>query len=219
MWLLLMVGSPIKWLERTGFVMIRHTLLLRTSEQTSFNRAISFNNHNVNLFFKNLKEVKEKFRFSPQDVYNLDETAFTTVHKPPKVLAKGGQKIVGQITSAERGTLVTIVAIVSASGKAIPPFLIFPRVHFKEHMLHNAPIGSKGAASPSGWMVSYLFSSELKHFIELERLTNPKLIIMDNHESHLSIETLNFAKENGFNTPYITNTLQSQVAATRCGCC
>ncbi|KAF2890041.1 hypothetical protein ILUMI_16132, partial [Ignelater luminosus] len=68
-----------------------------------------------------------------------------------------------------------------------------------EHMLYNAPTGSKGAASPSGWMASDLFSSVLKHFFEHERPTvaNPKLIIMDNHESHLNIEALDFTKENG----------------------
>ncbi|KAF2898608.1 hypothetical protein ILUMI_07567 [Ignelater luminosus] len=59
--------------------------------------------------------------------------------------------------------------------------------------------GLKEAASLSEWMVTDLFSSVLKDFVEHERPTvaNPKLIIMDNHESHLSIEALDFAKENG----------------------
>ncbi|KAF2889904.1 hypothetical protein ILUMI_16269 [Ignelater luminosus] len=104
--------------DRLYSFMIRHTLLLSTQEQTSLSRATSFNKHNVILFFNNLKEVKEKFGFSPQDIYNLDESTCTTVHKPPTVLARRGQKI---------GTLVTFVAIASATGKAIPPFSIFPR--------------------------------------------------------------------------------------------
>ncbi|KAF2890031.1 hypothetical protein ILUMI_16142 [Ignelater luminosus] len=58
---------------------------------------------------------------------------------------------------------------------------------------------ANNVASPSGWMVSDLFSSVLKHFVEHERPTvaNPKLIIMDNLESHLSTEAFDFAKENG----------------------
>ncbi|KAF2887902.1 hypothetical protein ILUMI_18271, partial [Ignelater luminosus] len=73
-----------------------------------------------------------------------------------------------------------------------------------EHMLYNAPIGSKGTASPSGWMASDLFSSVLKHFFEHERPTvaNPNLIIMDNHDSHLSIEPLDVAVFRSFKKFY-----------------
>lgn len=184
------------WLARFKKI---HKLSLRTPEQTSINRCISFNKSNVEMFFKNLLEVKQKYNLGPQDIYNLDETGMMTVHKPPKVLAPTGKKQVGQATSAERGQLVTLVGIVCATGKALPPFLIFPRKHFKDHFLKGAPPGSAGAASDSGWTNGDIFLLILQHFVTHERPTpeNPKLIILDNHESHCSIKALNFAKEKG----------------------
>ncbi|KAJ4429031.1 hypothetical protein ANN_26027 [Periplaneta americana] len=71
-----------------------------------------------------------------EDVYNLDETGLTTVQKPGKVVSSCGQKQVGKITSAERGTLVTVCAIIGSTGKAVPPFFVFPYVHFQDHMPH-----------------------------------------------------------------------------------
>lgn len=188
--------AGIEWLRS---FMARHNLSLRTPEQTSLSRATSFNRTNVVAFYSILKEALDKYKIAPQDIYNLDESGLSTVHKPPKIIAATGQKQVGQATSAERGTTVTVCCIVGATGKAVPPFIIFPRVRFYTHMLKGAPLGSAGAATKSGWMVSDLFIEVLKHFVEHERPTveKPKLILLDNHESHLSIAGLNYAKENG----------------------
>lgn len=55
----------------------------------------------------------------------MDETGVTTVQKPNKVVARKGLKQVGAITSAERGTLVTLAAAVSGGGNSVPPFFVF----------------------------------------------------------------------------------------------
>ena len=55
----------------------------------------------------------------------------------------------GRITSAEPGENVTLCACINAIGHALPPVYIFPRVHFKEHMLKGASYGSFGLSAPS----------------------------------------------------------------------
>ena len=70
----------------------------------------------INDYFDNLQSVMLKQSFAAKDIWNIDETGLTTGHKPPKVLAGKKARQIGQVTSADRGVLVTMVGCVSASG-------------------------------------------------------------------------------------------------------
>ena len=103
------------------------------------------------------------------------------------------------MTSGERGSLVTIAVAVSATGNVVPPFFIFPRVHFRDNFLKCAPPGSSGSANPSGWMKESHFLEYLEHFVKHTKCSKEKpiLLLLDNHGSHLSIQGLDFCKANG----------------------
>ena len=135
----------------------------------------------------------------PQNIWNLDETGISTVVKPRRILAKKGVKQIGQILSTERGVLVTMCCCINAIGNALPPVYIFPRVQFKNYMLKDAPAGRLGLAYPPGWMTGDLFAETLGHFIKFMKInkSNLGLLLMDYHISHLSIEAIDMAKENG----------------------
>ena len=66
-------------------------------------------------------------------------------------------------------------------------------------MLVGAPPGTSGSAYPSGWMTCENFVGYLKHFIKHSKcsITQQVLLIIDNHESHTSIEALDLCKANG----------------------
>ncbi|XP_072384505.1 uncharacterized protein [Diabrotica undecimpunctata] len=175
----------------------------------------SFNKVTVETFQNKLEEVLRRHSFGSSAIFNLDETGVTTVQRVPKIIGRKGQHQIGQVTSRERGELVTQVGIISADGKALPPIWVFPRQRFDENrMMKGVPQVALGLVSPSGWMTSDNFLKVLKHVVKntLCSDTNKILLIMDNHESHLSVEGLDYCKENGITVltlpPHTSNKLQ-----------
>jgi hypothetical protein len=192
--------AEIDWIQ--GF-MKRHVYLsMRKPENTSLPRALSFNQSNVAKFYKNLQEVLFNIDFKPSNVFNIDESNMgTTVLNPPKVIAPKGKNHVGQMASA--------------SVNSVPPVFIFPRVKFKEHFMAGAPTDSLGLSNKSDWMTAMLFVEVLCHLRSATNcsIENPILLLIENHESHDSIEAIEFSRDNGITIL----TFPPQAAASGCG--
>ncbi|KAJ8927305.1 hypothetical protein NQ314_020255 [Rhamnusium bicolor] len=148
---------------------------------------------------ESLRSALAKGKFEPSRIYNIDEMGITTVQQPPKILAPKGVKQIGGMTSAERGVLVTMICCINAAGNTVPPLFVFPRANFKNHMLKGAPVGAIGAANKSGWSNEDVFFKYLQHFISHVKPTieDKVILLLDNHESHVSIPTIELAKRSG----------------------
>lgn len=187
------------WLK--GFLKRHKEILsIRQPTGTSQARANGFTKERVDEFYDNLDKIQADKPFPAARIFNVDESGLSIVQsKIPKIIARKGKKQIGAMTSAERGSLITIVICMSPAGIFVPPMLIFPRKNMSEALMRGAPVGSIGRAHPSGWIQTNLFTQWFQHFVEYVKPTeaSPVLLILDGHYSHTkNIELIDLAKQN-----------------------
>jgi len=90
--------------------------------------------------------------------------------------------------------------IISPVGNTVRPFFIFPRARLHNSLMFSAPPGSLGFVKlpQSSWMAgpSFLKVLELvkKHTRNFKE--DCLLLLMDNHESHCTLDSILYAREN-----------------------
>lgn len=186
------------------FIQRHPNMTLRTPQQVSLNRIRGFSRENVNSFFSNFDRVTDPnrggFNYTAHSIWNMDETGFSTVPtKIGRVLSRKGSKHVGMSAAQERGTLVTMAACVNAAATVLPPFYIFSRKIMRSIFLEHATPESAGAANGSGWMQQNEFVMFMHHFIKYTgaSIERPQLLLIDNHDSHMSVDVIDMARDNG----------------------
>ncbi|KAJ8890757.1 hypothetical protein PR048_010266 [Dryococelus australis] len=96
-----------------------HNLALITPQKMTLGRIMGFNKNQVKVFFENLSLCYEKYKF------------------PPRFLIwTKGKKLVGNVSSGERGENITVVCSMSASGIFVPPAIIFACKRMRSELLH-----------------------------------------------------------------------------------
>ncbi|CAI6371189.1 unnamed protein product [Macrosiphum euphorbiae] len=187
------------WDWLAGFRKRNPELSLRSPEPTSAARAQAFNKPQVHKFFNIFFDTMRSENISVDKIYNMDESALTTVQKPSKIFAQKGKKQVGVLTSAERGQHVTVVCCIGSSGQCVPPALIFPRKTFNANLYDGAPLGTLKMYQDTGYMTGELFIEWMNHFIRNVKpsIEEKVLLLLDGHSSHKTVEALELAKKSG----------------------
>ncbi|XP_034144044.1 uncharacterized protein LOC105018472 isoform X2 [Esox lucius] len=177
----------------------RHPDFSIRPQATSLQRARSFNVTNVSQFFDNLSAIQGRHNFEAKDMWNMDETSTTAVQVMEKSSAYQGRELVEAMTSAERGTLVTMALAVNAQGDSIPPHFILPGEKVLDHFLSDRPAGCVVTSSASGWMQENDFLTFLQHFVKYTQASTqcPRLLLLDNHASHLCLRGIDYCQANG----------------------
>ena len=207
------------WLD--GFLQCHPNLATRRAESLSRARAVGLNAPIVDGWFNELGNfLKEKNVLNRGDkIWNFDETGIQMTFKTGTVIAEKGVKSVSSITPSEKGETVTVAACVSASGKYVPPMVLFKGKRMSAAMiqsLSSAPEGSVVALTESGYITSEMMVKWATHFCRFKPQVNPELpdvLLLDGHSTHVfNIEFLNIMSDNNVEVfalpPHTTHELQ-----------
>lgn len=188
------------------FIKRQPELKVNFNRKYDYKRALCEDPEVIQGWLRLVENMKAKHGILDNDTYNFDETGFMM-----------GQISTGAVvTSFERRRRPKTVQLgnrewtaviqgINATGWAIPPFVIFQgKYHLSawykdEDVPHDWVIG----VSDNGWTTNELGLPWLKHFDEdTKRRTvgTYRLLIIDGHESHDSLQFQQYCKDNNIIT-------------------
>jgi hypothetical protein len=130
----------------------------------------------------------------PERIYNMDEKGFLMgLIQVAKVICRKGDKAPRKTQDGNR-EMITVLETVSASGKLLPPFIIYEgKAHYAGWHSSNVEQqfdvqGSVFAVSPNGWTDQELGVQYLKQLFIPRVISGGEhgkcLLILDGHTSH-----------------------------------
>ena len=170
----------------------------RARHPPSYSRALCGNPEMIQDFFAQLGAIYARLNLlsKPMQIYNVDETGVTIVHKVGKVVAEVGRRV-WSITSAEKGKTHTVLSCVSASGVSLPPLLIYLRKRaVPDNLRAGAVPGTMLQSSENGWINQDIYMKWFQFFLKSIPPARPVLLIEDGHASHISMEVIELAHTN-----------------------
>lgn len=162
----------------------RNKLILRKAQNMKTSRA-SVSPEVINEFYDNLETTIKDI--PPENIVNYDETNLSDDPGIKKVLCRKGMKRVTRIIDSSKSS-VSIMWSVTASGKCLPPYVVYRATHLHDTWCEGGPAGTYYNRTKSGWFESDTFEDwldkvPLRYFKQLE---GEKVIIGDNLSTHLS---------------------------------
>ena len=183
------------WWEK--FLKRNPNLVLRVGDSTAGVRFDAITTENMDHYFNLLKCVYDEYEFRkhPESIYNMDETGVPLCPRPPKIIAKKGQKKDRYRTSGQK-TQITVLACGSATGQVQPPFIVFAAKQISPLWTVDEVNGSRFAVSDNGWIDQELFNFWLtSHFLPNAASRHPLLLLLDGHSSHFEPYSIQLARE------------------------
>ena len=166
----------------------------RTAVSLSVARAVATDVHVMDRYFEMLTDTMSDngLMHKPMQLYNCDETGMPLGAYHHKVVAQTGSN--PTCTTSNGKSQVTVLACVSATGVAMPPFVIFQRKTMNRELTIGEIPETLYGCSAKGWINQELFSHWFEnHFIQYIPASRPVLLLMDGHSSHFCPDMIRMA--------------------------
>ncbi|WAQ93423.1 hypothetical protein MAR_005894, partial [Mya arenaria] len=135
-------------------------------------------------------------RDKSEQIFNCDEVDWTGRETfRQKIIGPTAAHTYRQQTMVNQH--ITAHLCVSASGRMLPPLIIFPGSHPHRHYHDGIPDSCLFGVCESGFINTGLFHQWfIKIFLANCGSVRPVLLIMDNHDAHINLHTIKAAIEN-----------------------
>ena len=136
--------------------------------------------------------MKAKYGIVDEDIYNFNKTGFI-IGKILSQLVITGSEGYGKKKRVQPGNRewVTVIQGVGASGRRLPPFVVFAGKVLINVWFENLPADWVLEVSLNGWTNNQLGLAWLEHFDTYTKSSTVggyRLLIINGHESHCSVE-------------------------------
>jgi hypothetical protein len=201
-----------------NFVKRTDSLTTRFNRAYDRQRALCEDPALIRPWFELVEQTKAKYGICDDDVYNFDEAGFMMGKITTQLVVTGSERR-GRPKSIQPGNRewVTAIAAINAAGWSVPPFIILAGQYHLSAWYEEVEIPRDWviAVSDKGWTNNELGVEWLKHFnahTKTRVVGARRLLVLDGHESHHSLEFQELCKENNIYTlcmpPHSSHLLQ-----------
>ena len=199
-------GKPVgkNWVD--NFVKRTPELKKRWSHPYDCQQAACKDPAVIQPWFSLVQTMKEKYSIADEDTWNFDESGFLMGKITSQLVVAGSEKP-GKAKKLQPGDCewVTLIQAVGATGKRIPPFIIFAgKVLISTWFELGIPRNWIIQVSPNGWTNNNLALAWLKHFnTHAKPIGIYRMLVIDGHKSHCSVGFQDYCREHKIITLYM----------------
>ncbi|KAJ3542614.1 hypothetical protein NM208_g4000 [Fusarium decemcellulare] len=185
-----------------NFVRRHHELKTRFFRKYDYQRAKCEDPTIIRDWFRLVANTIAKYGIRSDDIWNFDETGFLMGMIATGMVVTGSERR-SKPKSVQPGNRewITVIQAINAEGWAIQPFIIGAGQYHLANWYQDSNLPGDWAitTSPNGWTDNETGLEWLKHF---DRCTSNRsvgsyrLLILDGHESHHSVDFERYCEEN-----------------------
>jgi hypothetical protein len=201
-----------------NFVRRHPELRTRFQRKYDYQRAKCEDPNVIRGWFELIKHTIAKYAIQESDIYNFDETGFMmgVISTGMVVTSSDGRKQAKKTQPGNR-EWVTVIQAVSSVGYAVPPFLVMAGKNHLESWYDEVdfPPQWRAGVTSNGWTTNEMGMEWVRHFEEFtvpRKVVVYRLLVLDGHESHHSVEFEEYCKERNIITlcmpPHSSHLLQ-----------
>ena len=162
-------------------------------------RAEAATHDQIKMFMEQFEATGKRINVLTEDIYNMDETGLALgVMTNCQVLASSSKKR-AYVKSPETREWVSVIECVSAAGRKLRCVAIFKGKSLQTTWFPSTVLGWFYTTSENGWTSNVIGGEWLRRIFLPETASTPqrpRLLIMDGHGSHVSLDFLWTCKQN-----------------------